>query len=453
MLWGVLLTGPRLGLEIAFAPLGALWFIRWLAVRSFRRKALVPFTHPLAIATCALVAWQALSMLWTNDAWEGLEEFAPNRWLIAGVLLFPGVLYLRHAIVGLGVGFVMGVGVLVAGALGHRYDVPWLCVGTPSFGRHFGWWNHPTQAGHMLAAGFALFLPMALAGAGPEPARPGLGAVLDHFPRPLNGRAFGVVAAGACAVGVALTGTRAAIASAIVIVLIVAGVGLARLRRARSRAIAIVALLVLVGAFALSPSGRHAIARFEQAARGVRAALASGDYSSDDGVRVRHLAWAWSAFLDAPITGHGSGSYRGYVLERASNERASSEPGRALALVRDRTHLHPHNTPMHLLATLGVVGLALWIIVVALALRAVWVGRALGPTGDGIALALVALLVLIPAESLHHSSRTGATMNSVLALCLLGAAAARLNHPPTPSAVRASRRPAPCTPSPSARTS
>jgi O-antigen ligase len=98
--------------------------------------------------------------------------------------------------------------------------------------------------------------------------------------------------------------------------------------------------------------------------------LTNANYASDTGARILMAKWAAAAFLEKPIIGHGAGSFK-VIAERniAADPRAAGV----------RAHTQAHNTMLHIAATLGAVGVALF----AWITYAACMGGILGRVGGG----------------------------------------------------------------------
>lgn len=390
--WGVSLAFPRVFLEMAIVPASVCWVARLWYIH---RAARWPFAFPLGWALLVYTGWVAVSLWWTPDVRAGLRELSYLRHALPLLVLWPVVEHRAKAIVAITVGFLVGVAVQLSVALGERWGVPWLVWEASNKGRVGGWW-HPMQGGQMLAAALALHAPVVFRGRG---------RVLW----------YAIPASALTLAGVLLTGTRAAmLASALLLSGMVAWSVVTRSTRQRGVLVAAV-LLAVAGVLAATPLGALVAQRARAVTTEITQAVREGDYESDNGIRVRFLEWGWRQWAERPIAGWGAGSCRLWIRDHVAPE----EGGRLRESLLVQTHVHPHNTILHMGATLGVVGVGLWVLVVGLALAGAW-ANARGRWGTydaGPFFALLVFLALIPFDSLMGSSRTNALFLSVAAWC------------------------------------
>ena len=105
--------------------------------------------------------------------------------------------------------------------------------------------------------------------------------------------------------------------------------------------------------------------------------------------------WALQAFADHPIAGTGEGGYKPWVLQNLENR--GIDPA-------DRPHTgpHPHNTLLQPLANTGIIGFALYTLVLLVIARLAWVSRlSEHPYVAGLPWALLAMFAACMFEILH----------------------------------------------------
>lgn len=387
MLMGVLLAGPTLAAEIAAAPLLVFFFVR---IRNTLGTWVHWFGQPMFLLVLMFAGWQALSLTWSGDLVQGLDELGRTRWALIGGLVWP-ILHQRRAILAsLAVGF----------ALGHLSQLLQLAelrlgVDTPTFTRDprrlSGWWD-PVVGGSLLTAAVGLHLPSALFGAGRTKWLARLGVL-------------------AATLGVLATGTRGAwLATA---ALLGFGLVVALVRRGRTkpelpevpqhttgpnaaRGLKLagwsVLTLAVLGFVAWFGFGSAIGSRVDQARSELVAAL-EGDTDSDIGRRLDMAEWAGRALLTNPIQGVGAGGYREWV---------ASQDGPP---VFD----HAHNSALHIAATTGLVGLALWgMILLVLWRNAMRDPRKLGDPAAPPLFALLGLVLVSAFDPVHLNGQTAA---------------------------------------------
>jgi O-antigen ligase len=353
---------PLGGPAVTLAKLaGVLLALSWLATLSARGDDGTNFltAHPVvAYLLLAFLGWAALSLTWAEDPVVGAEavyRYALNIALF--VIVFTAVTERKHVSLVL-TAFVAGA--TVSALYGFLNPVPAEYVNDVS--RLGGAGVDPNEMAAVAVA--ALVLAAALA------------AGWHHQPA---GRVLALCAVGFCAATVVLSFSRAglvALAIALIVAVVVGG-------RWRSAA-ALFLLVVAVGiggyhAFYASPQERDRITKA-------------------DGGTGREDVWevGWRMVEDSPTNGIGVGNFQvssiHYLLEPGTLQRSDfivDEPKVA------------HNIYLHVLAELGIVGLTMFLAIVAFslacALRAARAFRDLGDTrmeliGRGLFVATLAML-------------------------------------------------------------
>ncbi len=384
--WAAVAFGIGLGLpitpmELAGIPLMLLSLVAlrrdWPSLAGLARQ-------PFALALVAWIAWSFLALAWSPEPAHGLDELANLRWLWIVVALWLAPHLARPVLVGIAFGFVLmhlSQGVQFVGVL----------TGTESlgFGRlpdRISGWSRPAVAGSLLCAVLGLHLPRAVFAA--------------DWPRR--------VLAALAVVGILATGTRgawivaAAMLAGAVGVLVILGV---RSREHRARAIAVaLAGVVVVGAAAVALQDTIR-SRVDEARREIDAALTEGNKHTSTGGRIVMLEWAGEAIRAEPVVGVGTGGYRAWVNLRQAERGIDPDSQRVLD--------HAHNTYLHIAATQGAVGLALFLAVAGLALRN---ARPARPADAGVLAGLLGLLLVGAFDTIPVNAQTSA-LGMTLAAC------------------------------------
>jgi O-antigen ligase len=350
----------------------------WVLRLPFVWRGLLPVAvSPVVVSGVLMLLWMACALLWSDNAARAVRELGYWRWVWLPAALWP-VMHLRMWLVaGLCVGF----------ALAHAaqvLDAITIAMGEPFFrhpplpeplSRVSGWWYQPATGGTMLACAVGLHVLPAMFARG-------------------RVRWVARAALAVSVLGVLATGTRGAMLGSLV-VLVLAGllrvwVCCSQSERGGSRAAAgserwheragwkkgifasgragaTVGATVVVGVVAasgvgavvaLSPLGAQVLSRVVGGASELRAAWA-GNVQSDMGGRVVALRAAVDAFASEPVRGIGLDEYHRFVRAFVAREGLAIDDWRVQMLST------AHNTPAHIAASMGVVGLALWCVLCA----------------------------------------------------------------------------------------
>jgi O-antigen ligase len=390
---------PTSIVETAAIPLIVFFFLRtphiWRTWGSFA-------VQPLTLAIGAWVAWQALSLTWSPDPRQGFKELGSNRWVWAIWMLWP-VMSRRPWLIGaIAAGFLCGNVSQVFQAVGQAAGVKWLTFHRfPD--RVSGWWD-PVVGGSLLVGVLGVHLGAAVVGRG--------------WPRV---RVLALVGAVVTLAAVFATGTRGAwIAAAglVCVAIVVAGAvrvarvepsadGAAPSRRSRLVVAAALLLVCVIGAVALAPAVRG---RFERGWKEVESALRGGDYMSDTGKRMLMWRGAVNAVAAHPLRGVGAGGYHRWAaanLRERGHERSE-----------EAVHAHAHSAFLHVAATTGLAGVALFGLVVALALKGAIAGAgAEGGLGWSPALGIIGLMLAGLFDPVQLNAQTAALLFTLMAFC------------------------------------
>lgn len=394
-LWCVLVSGPVSLIEFGWAPLGVCFLIRYPR-HQCTHSALKRLVTPWFVLAWA--GWQGVSVLWSMDRDMGIEEFGALRFAVPILLLWPVLDRRAWLIAGLAIGLLAANVAQVVHAIGTAFDIPTLTF--PRLpGRNSGWWQ-PVVGGTMLTAGVGLHLPAALTARG-------------------KWRLVGIFGLVASIAGVVATGSRGAwIASGAL--LFIGGAWL--IRRLVGRGLTwghlplILALLVVFGAVGYKTFWPGMRARALEGVQEIRQIVESGDYSTYTGARIVMARWAIRAFQSSPVYGIGAGSFKPWVAREIERDRSG--------LPENPAHAHAHNTFLQVAATTGVMGLALFTVIVVLSVRGGFTRG--GGGGDvsgyeaGPAFALLGMLLVTPFDVVNINAQTAGMWWIIVALCLWG---------------------------------
>lgn len=342
------------------------------------------FRQPVFLAALAWTGWTALSILWSPDKDAGWRELSAFRWAGWFFILWPMMERRSTLVIAWAAGFVIGhLAQLGDGVAMLVESAPrWLAwEGAPD--RVTGWWGAVAGATALCAA-LGLHLHQSATRAG-------------------RVRVAAVLLACVTLAGIVATGTRGAWLAAACL-LPIAGVLAAKrlLAGAGWRQLAALAGALTVAAAASAIVAGPVIASRITDARAELAAAADGELRSNIGARILMADQAVALGLAHPLQGVGVGGYRPAAQERlAADERDHLVPF---------IHAHAHSTPLHVFATTGLVGLALWTLLVVFVFRAL-LTRLPGEKNTydaGLWLAFTGLLIAGLFETLHHGSRIGA---------------------------------------------
>jgi O-antigen ligase len=399
LLWCFFAPWPNSFVEFAGAPLAVCFAIRapfiWRTWGSFA-------VQPLFLLIVLWTAWQATTLAWTPDLHHGLHELSCNRWVWLMWALWPIMRFRNWLIAALVAGFLCGNASQLGHAIGRHWHIAALVW--PRFpDRNSGWWD-PVVGGSLLVAALGLHLPAALMGKG-------------------RWRWIGLSGVIASLLAIGATGTRGAWIAAAMLCEMAISISVLRTRPwwrklAHLGVVALVTAAIIGAVFLVS--GDTIRGRARQGWDEVRRAtnLENPDFFSDTGARVFMAALAIHAVKTHPIGGVGAGGYREWC--RAQIRAAGHNPDDA------PIHAHPHDAPLHIAATTGLIGLFLSALIAAVALYGGF--TELGPPGPKTGLGSYAaapafgLLGLFLAglfDPVHLNAQTGAVMATLMAMCLV----------------------------------
>lgn len=361
---------------------------------------------PVGLTMLMLAAWAWLSLAWTPDRTQGLDELLNSRWVLLPGLLWP-VLDRRRLLIGaLALGMLAANGSQVAHAIGVHWQIDALRFPLAP-DRNSGWWQ-PVVGGTMLTAALGLHLPAALMGRGRE-------------------RILGLAGTGVTLLGILATGTRGAYLASAALVGFVAVLALARhARRGRPRqAIAIAAGAALLLGTAGVLFGGQVARRFDAAWSDLNRAIEQKDFFTDTGGRLL-MGWkGLEATAERPLGGIGVGGYKTWC--HADLRQQGIDPA-------DRNiQSHAHNAYIHLASSFGIPAL----LVALAAFGAALVGglrggidRAgsvvpldIGTYDAGPACALMGLALVGMFDPVVTNMQTCAVLCALMGLCVMPRAA------------------------------
>lgn len=377
-------------MEIAMAPVLVAFPVGMLLVFGVHKDA---FCQPLLWTLLLLAGWQALSLRWTPDATLGLDQFGAMRFALLLLAFWPVMPWRRMLIAGLVISFlILNAGQLL-NAIGHRFDLPAIQFKMIN-GRNAAWLT-PVIGGELLVAALGLHLPVAAMGRGKP-------------------RAFAVLASAVTLAGLAATGTRGAWIAAAVLVMVVLAFSIRGVLTCR-RLFAVGLVALALAALAWLVAGNAVVSRVSQARGEIVRAIHQRDYDSDTGLRIIMAQWAWEAFTQKPLRGHGVGAFPAWVGDHHEERDA-----RAFERFKASDHAHAHNAILQLLMSVGVAGTILALASAGIALHAGLFslpGDALGTYDASPGFALLGMLLLAPFDAIHVSTHTAATLFLLMALC------------------------------------
>jgi O-antigen ligase len=386
---------------------------------------------PIVWGPLAWVVWQATSLLWAQNLEQGWDELKVQRMLITPLLLWPILDRAPWLVMAALAGVLAQSGVQLVQAVG------WLPLQSTGEGRLRGL-IHPIHSAMWFGA-----------------------AIIWHLSASLNTtgwkRAASLILMLLAGVGLIATGSRgpwlaAAIALAAALVII-------PMRRADVRrpafVIGVAAILSVAAAFSFAPASLRQ--RVRDAQQEIALARQQQAFWTSAGLRLGLWGWAMETWRTSPIIGVGAGdfpaayqsldSFRsactiateqameheipGYAAAKAAGEDVTRLKGHrrgqrlAVSRVEYLTRDHAHSTYLHTLASQGVIGLALLLIVLALIARQCWKDRRDHPYSDGMLFVLLCWVAGAPFDCYELNGHQLGLLALVIALTLPGRAQVR----------------------------
>lgn len=405
MLMCLVLPGPMSLCELAGVPVILCFLLR---TPHLWRTWPIVMVHTLILLALAFIAWLAISLSWSRDVPQGLVELGSLRWVWIPLVLYPVLDQRPKLIAALAVGFIVANAAQAWPGAARLIGADPLWYRAP--GRFSGWWN-PVVGGSLLVAALGLHLPAIFRG--------------DAWLRRLA-----IAAAGVTLLGILATGSRGAWIAAAFLLLLALAIHAPILTRSRRLILAGAAVVLLIIASVLTvPPLRGAIAqRYAAAKDEISRAIEHRDFTTDTGARILMNAKALEAFAASPIIGVGAGGYKAWADDHLRTQ--------GIDPATRSIHNHAHSTPLHLLATTGLVGAATFTAMIFIAFRgARWHARRASdnPYAAGPIYALTGLLLAGLFDSIHVNAQTSALLFLLLALAMAPY--------PTPRAIRSADPP------------
>ncbi len=335
-------------LPLAPAPASISWVILLVAflIRlPWIFKHCVPLLlQPLAYVFFLFALWTGLSMIWSLDPETGFRHWEPMRVLITPLLLWPVLDRLPWLII-----FFL-VGVATQNIL-QLIDITGLASISPSDESHrAGGLLHPTLTGAFCVAALCWYA--------------------SAF---LNTTRWWMVVASVggllAALGLVISGSRGAWVAAGIALVLMLVISAWRFAAVRRRCIVSVFLVVILFAASWPLTGSMIQTGVDRASQELQLMQDQDRYDTSAGLRVLLWKWASRAFVSHPLTGMGIGSFEHFIKTQPEyREAAEIEPQTARYMLRD----HAHSAYMQLLATTGIIGLVLFVVMLLLILYQAW---------------------------------------------------------------------------------
>jgi len=331
----------------------------------------------------AWTAWRLLSLLWSPDTAQGLDECAAGRVLLTPLLMWP---VLDRA--------TLLVSVFLVGVFGHNLvqlsqAMHWFGL-EPTVNQRLDGLLHPIHLGALCLAAMTWQVSALIHGRGARPAT----------------IALWLVGLGAATTGLVFTGSRGPwIAAAVVIPMTVLIIAIRR-PATRRAALALAVGGLVAGAVSWSWTGDYVRFRLDQAV--TQFAVSSTDPANLDtevGWRLGRWLGAGRIALDHPLAGTGAGGYGHAMAEGPYRE------------ITARTH-HAHSLYLHDAATLGFAGLGLTLVVLFACLSRAWSDPPRDRYGDGSFFVLAGWLIGAGFDCYQFSGTMFGLFSMVIALTM-----------------------------------
>ena len=404
--WCFFATWSATVVEFATAPLLVYTVIRvlntWRVWRVF-------WTRPVVVLFCLLAAWDLVTLAWSPDRAEGLNDLAKIRFGATSWALWVVMDRRRLLIASLAAGFLVGNLVQAVDWYGSTFDIAAIDW-RPEHDRYAGWWA-PAVGGSLLAAAFGLHLPTAVWGRG-------------------RIRWLAMAALAATTAGLLATGTRSGWIAAAGLICVAGVIGIARWARTprtvgswrwKAGSLIAVGLGVALAAGVWMTIGDSIARRAREGWAEVHAAVTRGDYSTWTGGRIDMARLALQAVTEHPVRGIGMGGFRAWTNQERK-ERGDRIRRRTGA--PDPPYPHAHNTLLHAAATTGLPGALLLVAIGAALLRGAFHREQLGAGGLGSyeaapGFAVLGLALVSPFDTVHVNAPTCAVLAILVAMCLM----------------------------------
>ncbi|MCZ6836380.1 MAG: O-antigen ligase family protein [Planctomycetota bacterium] len=318
--------------------------------------------------------WCLLTLFWSSDPGQGLDELGAARHLLLPLMLWPLLGERNRLIAALLVGIFFQNMVQLAQAL----DLSDLMK--HGAGDRAGGWLHPIQTGVFCGAALCWYL-----------------ATLIHERSPK--RWLVLIPALAAFFGLIVSGSRGPWLACFIVLPLQFVFLLIRLPERRRFIIQLALASLIIGALG-GWLGRSMIQpRLEQAKTEYIQAIENGDYGTSVGLRIGLWTWAWDSFRERPILGHGLGSYRNQILKQPTYQIAAERWPRKAENYMQRDHAH--SIYLHLLACAGIVGATLFVIFLIWSLVAAWRMPRSQALNEGVLSILLLWMLTAQFDALH----------------------------------------------------
>lgn len=372
--WMVCVSGRTTYVEAGGA---LLWIMTLVRLPWIWRAVVMGLAHPLFLALIVWTAWRAVSLFWSPDVVQGVDQIDKMRF----VWNIPFLLPFAPVVGSLALGLVAGFFYYNLSQVSHslsRGGVEWLPQWDRMPNRNSGW-NEPVAGGTNLCAALGLHLAVLIKGKG-------------------WWVAFGAAGTLITLAAILVTGTRGAWIAAAGLVFLACVVGVWKVRWMAKRAVAAAIVSVILLGAGVAVGWKVAAPRAMEAREELRQVFVEKDFSSFTGARLLLMWWGVQAFQDHPIGGTGEGGYKPWV--EANLGKRGIDPA-------DRTHTgpHPHNTLLQPLANTGIIGFGLYAVVLLMVARIAWVMRLHEhPYAAGVPWALLGLFMACMFEVMHMNT-------------------------------------------------
>lgn len=315
---------------------------------------------------CAFTAWLGVSCLWSEAPFQGLDELKAARVILIPMALWPVLERLTWLMIATLLGVVAQNGSQLLQFL-NLLDEP-----SELKGRFRGLLDGQTAMWCLAAMCWQLSAALRTKG---------------------RWRWLSLIGLLMATAGLIATGNRGPwIGAAIIMPLAMIVIAI---RRPQARGFALALVVVgLIGSAASWPIARRMVLpRLEKAVSEVRAAREDGVYWTSGGLRIGLWKWAVDAWRTAPIHGVGAGGFRNAAIKNPDFQRAYATQQIVAPNSEKIDRDHAHNTYLQTLATTGLIGTMLFLIMIVLLLRQIVLDPDDHPHADGTLFALLAWLI------------------------------------------------------------
>lgn len=329
--------------------------------------------QPLLWLMILFVAWFSLSVLWSADKAEGLDEMGALRMLMLPLVLWP---VLDRAVLLVGAAL-LGIFAQNLVQFGQHFEV--FGLESQSSGRIRGM-LHPIQTGAWCAAAMCWHL-----------------SALLHGSRWI--RVISCLGLFAALVGLVISGSRGPWIALLAVV--PAGLALIAWRRGKLREGALAAGLLAAAVLAsVTIKADYVQQRIDAARSELRSAVENQDYTTSVGLRIGMWSWALEITGKSPWIGTGAGSFRVEAGQLQSHQTALERwPQRERLLNTSQ----PHSSHLQMLQATGIIGLMIFWSLLGYIIVQAWRDRHDHFYVDGTLLVILVWIVAAQFDSFHLS--------------------------------------------------